>query len=94
MKKQYKIAFTNADEKTKKLHRTGSAYYAYWKAENTDIIAEKALKKLQDMIKGQRYNFAAIMTQKETRGFKIWEEIGIIDEKGWRNDISFNSNNI
>ena len=94
IKRKFRIAFVGMTDREKALCWKGSNYYSYWKAEDTDTIAEKASKKLQGFIKGVKYNFAAIMVQREIRGFKVWQEVGVVDENGWRSDIIFNSNNI
>lgn len=99
LKRKFRIAFVSVSEfeqvGLKKLHWQGSNVYFHWRAEDIDVIAKKASKKIREgFIKGMKYDFAAIMVRAEVRGFKFWQEVGVVDENGWQSDISFSSNNI
>lgn len=94
IKRSFRVVFVHISGEVEKLHKTGSAIYFLWKAEDVDKIAKRASGKLQDFVKGAKYNYAAIMVHAEVRGFKFWKEVGVVDENGWREDVSFSSNNI
>ena len=63
IKKNFKITFVNISGEVKRLHKTGSAVYSHWKAEDIDEIAERASRRLQGFLKGTKCNDGKIASQ-------------------------------